>query len=189
MLRLDLSADVVKATDFLSALAHRRVPRAAAQALTRTAFDARDAVRESLPERFSLRRPWISKGIGVTPAQPRTLMAAVWSRDRFMALQESGGTKANTSAIPIGPMAQLAQTRVIPRSHWPGQMLAKENAFYRDGTVFKRKSERRIEGLFLLRRQQAVAPRLGMAETVRSVVLSEFRRQMERALRQELANG
>jgi len=55
--------------------------------------------------------------------------------------------------------------------------------------VFKRKSERRIEGLFLLRRQQAVAPRLGMAETVRSVVLSEFRRQMERALRQELAQG
>jgi len=68
-------------------------------------------------------------------------------------------------------------------------MLAKQNAFYRDGTVFKRKSERRIEGLFLLRRQQAVAPRLGMAETVRSAALSEFRRQMERALRQELAKG
>ena len=57
MLKLDLSADVAQATDFLCALAHRHVPRAAAQALTRTAFDARDAVRESLPERFNLRRP------------------------------------------------------------------------------------------------------------------------------------
>jgi len=37
----------------------------------------------------------------------------------------------------------------------------------------------RIKGLFPLRREQTVAPRLGMAETVRSVVLSEFRRQME----------
>ena len=189
MLALDVSADVARVSDFLSNLARRHVPHAAAKALTRTAFDARDAVRESLPERFNLRRPWISKGIGITPAQPRTLMAAVWSRDRFMALQESGGTKANTSAIPVGPMAQLAQTRVIPRSHWPGKMLAKQNAFYRDGTVFKRKNNRRIEGLFLMRRQQAVAPRLGMAETVRSAALSEFRRQMERALRQELTNG
>ena len=56
--------------------------------ITRTAFDARDAVRDGLPDRFNLRRPWISRGIGVTPAKPRTLMAEVWSRDRFMALRE-----------------------------------------------------------------------------------------------------
>ena len=102
MLKLDVTADIAKATEHLSELAQQHVPNAAAKALTRTAFDARDAVRDSLPERFNQRRPWISRGIGVTPAKPRTLMAEVWSRDRFMALQETGGTKTGTSAIPLG---------------------------------------------------------------------------------------
>ena len=106
MLKLDVTADVAKATEYLSDVAAKRIPDAAAKALTRTAFDARDAVRDGLPERFNLRRPWISRGIGVTPAKPRTLMAEVWSRDRFMALQESGGTKTGKLAIPVGPMAQ-----------------------------------------------------------------------------------
>ncbi|WP_170210795.1 hypothetical protein [Tepidiphilus succinatimandens] len=34
-----------------------------------------------------------------------------------------------------------------------------------------------------------VEPRFGMADTVRSVALREYRRQMERALREELAKG
>ncbi|MDR4125547.1 hypothetical protein [Yanghanlia caeni] len=189
MLKLDVTADVAKATEHLSELAQQHVPNAAAKALTRTAFDARDAVREGLPKRFNLRRPWVSQGIGVTQAKPRTLMAEVWSRDRFMALQETGGTKTSTSAIPLGPMAQKARTQVIPKSQWPGQMLAKKNVFYRAGAVFERRDEKRILALYLLRRQQKVEPRFGMADTVRSVALREYRRQMERALREELTKG
>jgi len=146
-------------------------------------------VRDGLPERFNLRRPWISRGIGVTPAKPRTLMAEVWSRDRFMALQETGGTKTGKLAIPVGPMAQTAQTRVIPKSQWPGQVMAKKNVFYRAGSVFERRDEKRILALYLLRRQQKVEPRFGMADTVRSVALKEYYRQMERALREELTKG
>ena len=189
MLKLDVTADVAKATERLSDLAQQHIPNAAAKALTRTAFDARDAVRDALPERFNLRRPWISRGIGVTPAKPRTLMAEVWSRDRFMALQETGGTKSGKLAIPVGPMAQAAQTRVIPKSQWPGPMLAKKNVFYRAGAVFERRDEKRILALYLLRRQQKVEPRFGMADTVRSVALKEYYRQMERALREELTKA
>jgi len=69
MIKLDVTADVAKATEYLSDVAAKRIPDAAAKALTRTAFDARDAVRGGLPERFNLRRPWISRGIGVTPCQ------------------------------------------------------------------------------------------------------------------------
>lgn len=189
MLKLDVTADVAKATEYLSDVAAKRIPDAAAKALTRTAFDARDAVRDGLPERFNLRRPWISRGIGVTPAKPRTLMAEVWSRDRFMALQETGGTKTGKLAIPVGPMAQTAQTRVIPKSQWPGQVMAKKNVFYRAGAVFERRDEKRILALYLLRRQQKVEPRFGMADTVRSVALREYQRQMERALREELTRA
>ena len=60
MLKLNVTADIAKATEHLSELAAKRIPDAAAKALTRTAFDARDAVRDGLPERFNLRRPWIS---------------------------------------------------------------------------------------------------------------------------------
>ena len=51
MLKLDVTADIAKATEHLSELAQQHVPNAAAKALTRTAFDARDAVRDGLPER------------------------------------------------------------------------------------------------------------------------------------------
>ena len=189
MIKLDVTADVAKAAEYLSDLARQRVPNAAAKALTRTAFDARDAVRDGLPERFNLRRPWISRGIGVTPAKPRTLMAEVWSRDRFMALQEAGGTKTGKLAIPVGPMAQTAQTRVIPKSQWPGQVMAKKSVFYRAGSVFERRGEKRILALYLLRKQQKVEPRFGMADTVRSVALKEYYRQMERALQEALTKG
>ena len=189
MLKLDVTADVAKATEYLSEVAAQRIPDAAAKALTRMAFDARDAVRDGLPERFNLRRPWISRGIGVTPAKPRTLMAEVWSRDRFMAAQETGGTKTGTSAIPLGPMAEKARTQVIPKSQWPGQVMAKKNEDCRAGSVFERRDEKRILALYLLRRQQKVEPRFGMADTVRSVALREYQRQMELVLLEELTRA
>lgn len=189
MLKLDVTADVAKATAHLSQAAKQRVPNAVAKALTRTAFDARDAVRETLPQRFTLRRPWVSRGIGVTPANPRTLSAEVWSRDRFMALQETGGVKVGKLAIPVGPMAQKARTQVIPKSQWPRAMLAKKGVFVRRGTVFERRDKKRIVALYLLRRRQKVAPRFGMADTVRSVALREYQRQMARALREALTKA
>ncbi len=191
MLKLDVSADVAKATEYLSDVVAKRIPDAAAKALTRTAFDARDAVRDGLPERFNLRRPWISRGIGVTPAKPRTLMAEVWSRDRFMAAQESGGSHPDARPIPAGRLREMAQTRVIPKSQWLDQVKNKPSVFYRAGMVFERRDERRILALYLLRpkTQIKVQPRFGMAETVRSVALKEYYRQMERALREELAKA
>lgn len=188
MLKLDVTADVAKATEHLSDLAKKHIPNAAAKALTRTAFDARDAVRESLPERFNLRRPWISRGIGVTPAKPRTLMAEVWSRDRFMAAQETGGSHPDARPIPAGRLREMARTRVIPKSQWLDQVKNKPTVFYRAGMLFERRDEKRILALYLLRpkAQIKVPPRFGMAETVRSVALKAYYRQMERALREEL---
>lgn len=188
MLKLDVSADVAKATDYLSGLAKKRIPNAAAKALTRTAFDARDAVRDGLPERFNLRRPWVRWGIGVTPAKPRTLMAEVWSRDRFMAAQETGGPHSDARPIPAGRLREMAQTRVIPKSLWIEPVKKKPTVFYRAGMLFERRDERRILALYLLRpkAQIKVQPRLGMAETARSVALQEFNRQMAQALQEEL---
>jgi len=94
--------------------------------------------------------------------------------------------RLGSSRFPVWPMAQTAQTRVIPKRQWPGQLLAKKNVFYRAGSVFERRGEKRILALYLLRKQQKVEPRFGMADTVRSVALKEYYRQMERALREAL---
>lgn len=186
MLRLTLAADLDAVARHLGAHFSKRLPQAAAKALSRTALDARDAVRKSLPSRFHIRRPWVSQGIGALPATLQRLVAVVYSRDRFMALQETGGTKTGKLAIPVGPMARIAQTRVIPKSWWPKALRGKPGVFVKRGMVLQRRG-REIEPLWLLRHRQHVAPRLGMVETVRSVVLREYRRQMERALREELA--
>ena len=191
MLKIDITADVTQATEYLSDLTQKHIPNAVAKALTRTAFDARDAVRDGLPERFNLRRPWVSRGIGVTPAKSRTLMAEIWSRDRFMAAQETGGSHPDARPIPAGRLREMAQTRVIPKRQWLDQLKNKPTVFYRAGMLFERCDERGLQALYLLRpkAQIKVQPRFGMADTVRSVALREYQRQMERALREELAKA
>ncbi|MEW5890374.1 MAG: DUF6441 family protein [Pseudomonadota bacterium] len=183
---LNVTADVAKAVGRLSELARKHVPNAVAKALTRTAYDARDAVRQQMPHRFTIRRPWVVQGIGAVAASPRRLVAVVFSRDRFMALQETGGVKTGKIAIPVGRLASIARTQVIPKHLWPKALKGKPGVFVRNTMVLERKG-RKVEPLWLLRRRQSVAPRLGMRETVRSVVLREYRRQMDQALREELA--
>lgn len=115
MLELTLRIDMERIGQQLAQLP-RHAQVGIAEALTRTALDARDAVRETPPQRFTLRRPWVAQGIGALPATPRRLVAVVYSRDRFMALQETGGEKTSKLAISVGRMAQIAKTQVISKS-------------------------------------------------------------------------
>ena len=181
MLVLDLTADIHAAIADLSNLARKHVPFATARALTAVAYDARDEVREQLPKRFIIRRPWVAKGIGVERATKTDLEANVFSRDRFMALQEEGGVKTEKQVIPIGRMGQKAKSQVIPRSQRPGSLIARKAAFYIAGTLFERRGGG-IQPLYLLGRSVRVQPRFGMEQTVRMVVLREFRRRLEEKL-------
>lgn len=177
MITLDVAVDFPKR---LSSLADKRIRAAAAQALSRTAFDARDAVRASLPQNFTLRRPWVAQGIGALPATPQRLVAVVYSRDRFMRLQETGGEKSGKIAIPVGRMAEIARTQVIPKSLWPKALRGKKGVFVRQGMVLQR-SGKRIAPLWLLRRRQMVEPRLQMRQTSADVVQARFAAQFRRA--------
>jgi len=180
--RVTLTADVTTVSRRLGNYLGKQLPQATAQALTRTAFDARDAVRETLPQRFTLRRPWVAQGIGAQPATPLRLVAVVYSRDRFMRLQETGGEKSGRIAIPVGRMAQIAKTQVIPKSQWPKALRGKPGVFVRQGVVLHRQG-REIAPLWLLRRRQQVAPRLGMVETVSALLQPRFAIHLERAWR------
>jgi hypothetical protein len=165
MLLLELNADTDKTIHLLRHMVGRQLPRAMAKALTGLAFDGRDAVRNDLPGRFTLRRPWVAKGIRTESATASRLTARVYSRDYFMELQETGGVKTGKLSIPVGRMAAIARSKVIPKSLWPRALCRQKNVFVRGGTLFERDG-RDISPLYLLRSRQKVSPRFGMRQTV-----------------------
>ncbi|MCE2910226.1 MAG: DUF6441 family protein [Burkholderiaceae bacterium] len=101
---LDVQTDVLAALAKLQTITEARQFRfAVAKALTKTAVEVQAEVRKNMPSRFTIRRPWTLQGIRIVPATKESLTASVYSRDKFMALQETGGTKnplGNFIAIP-----------------------------------------------------------------------------------------
>ena len=104
MLTLSVKTDIDAARRKLASVTEAQQFRfATAQALTRAAVEVQAEVRKNMPSRFTIRRDWVIKGIQVEKAKPADLTATVYSRDKFMALQEAGGPKSplrNYLAIP-----------------------------------------------------------------------------------------
>jgi hypothetical protein len=177
-----------RAVAALSDLERRQVPFATARTLTSVAYVARDKVRKELPGRFTIRRPWVARGITVEPAKKSKPSARVLSRDAFMAAQETGGPKSDARPIPAGRLAAVHKTRVVPRSQWVAPLLRRKNVFYRAGSVFERKGAK-IAAVYLLRRQVSVKPRFGFAETVGRVVADRFAASFAIALGRAMATA
>ena len=153
--------------------------KAVGKALTGLAYDVRDGVRASLPNRFTIRRPWVAKGIGVAPASASTLTATVFSRDRFMEQQETGGTKSGRLSIPVGRMAAIARTKVLPKSLWPRALRSRRIVCVHNGKVFVRRDTQ--DGVhYLLRRRQRVQARFGMAMQAGKIVTVRQRKFLHR---------
>jgi hypothetical protein len=155
----------------LAKFAKKDLPEQLAKALTGVAFEARDAVRKTLPSRFTLRRPWISNSIGAIGAKPNSLTAVVFSRDKFMEAQEIGGINPEARPIPLGRLAVMARTKVIPKSLWVGSLRNNPNVFIRKGIMFE-KVNGKSHALYLLKPKGSIKlkQRLGMRETVEQVV-------------------
>lgn len=104
---------------------------AIALALTRVAQEAQARVVQDLPDHFTIRSPWVGKGIRVARANPRTMEAVVFSKDDFMALQEEGGTKEPRSgrsvAVPVG--ARRTKQTITRPGKWPKALLQKPGHF------------------------------------------------------------
>ena len=185
---LSVAHTLDRAVAALSNLERRQVPFATALALTSIGNAARDEVRKDLPGRFTIRRPWVARGILVEPARKSKPAARVFSRDAFMVAQETGGPKHDARPIPAGRLAAVHKTRVVPRSQWVAPLLRRKNVFYRAGSVFERKGDR-IEALYRLRRQVSVKPRFGFAETVERVVAGGFAASFALAIARAMATA
>lgn len=182
----------------LSALARSQVPFATALALTMTAVDARDQVREELPRRFTIRRPWVSRGIRTSRATKRRPEAAVWSRDEFMIAQETGATRrprGRSIALPRGIRRNVRQ--VVPRSRRPRRILENPRTFIAplrggDRGIFRRRGRKGRAPELLYRLESGavrIRPRWEFEETVDQVVARRFERNFGRALARAIATS
>jgi hypothetical protein len=191
---------------YLDRAARRQVPFASALALTRLAQLGQLRVRANLPSRFHLRSGWVSGGIRVIPARkgdwPRQF-SAVGSRDDFMALQETGGTKrprkAASLAIPGLSTARGAGGR-ISRGQRPRALLRKRRYFTQRlgagmhagqiALLHRLTSERYpLRVVFLFTPEGQIRPTLRMHEDVESRARSQYAVVFKRALTQALASG
>ena len=104
---------------------------AVAKTLTQLAQEAQKQVQREMPTKFTIRRPWIVKGIRIRPAARDRLEAYVYSMDSggrrgFMTRQEFGGIKTpeggNHIAIPLKAI-QPNKRRLIPDVMKPKALL------------------------------------------------------------------
>jgi hypothetical protein len=100
---------------------------ASALALTRTAEEYNREEASALPQYFTVRNSWVSKGFRVDRASKRNLVATAFHKDPFMGLQATGGTKTpsagkKTVAVPVIGGARRTLQSTTPRSKWPGRL-------------------------------------------------------------------
>ena len=108
----------------------KQIPQSMAFALTMTAYDTRDQLREDLPKHFTIRSKWVSKGIRVKPtrANKRDLTIEIGSVDPFMRRQAYGGVKTGIGgkmiAIPLQTIRKRKTQKVL-KSRWPSSLKRK----------------------------------------------------------------
>ena len=109
-----------------------QVPYATSRALNAVAWRAVQYVREQLPQHFTIRSRWVERGIRKTRATKRNLELEIGSRDPYMELQQTGGTKTpppqkHLVSIPVG--ARKTKTSRTTPGKWPARMLQRPKYF------------------------------------------------------------
>lgn len=191
MLTISVEANLKEMSKQLDSFRSDQFAFAVAKALTATAQDAQKAVREDMPNRFTLRRQWIVQGIRIEKATKSNLAAIVYSRDEsFMARQELGGIKApkygSNLALPM-PSVRRTKTQIIAKSELPGNLKNKFLIHAKDGRVylanrFAKGKRAGVQLMYELRPKSMVKPRLGLHEITNKIVQQNFQKNLIEAM-------
>lgn len=195
---LSVQSDLLKAMAKLDSIAAaKNFAFATARALTQTAYEVQGEVRRNMPGRFTLRRNWIVQGIRVEAATKQQLVATVYSRDKFMGLQEAGGTKSplrNYIAVPTRAVRRT-KSELIKKSERPAALGDKVHVVEVNGNKFLalKKSRRGQAGdlrlLYLLVPRARLQQRLGLNKDGQRVARAKFMANLERSLAQAMASA
>jgi hypothetical protein len=194
----DLELNTKEVVFALNRLKREQIPFAQSLALNFTLKDAQAEVRKQLPRRFSIRRPWVPRGVVVKPSNKRQLWGSIVQRDPFMARQEFGGQKTpqgKAIAVPVGELARLAKTKVLSKGKRPAAQMRKKGV-YRGETkagvpaIIKRgTARRRAEVLYLLIPTARIEPRFEFAPTVLRTARKVWPKNFGKALARAIATA
>lgn len=201
---IDIHVDSTSINKYLLGLARDEMPFAGARALTWTAQDIQKQVQREMPQRFILRNSFVLKGVRITPAKKVNLESHVYSKDDFMALQETGGAKVpkgKSIAIPTNNVG-TNKRNIIPKAQRPRRLLERQGYFkgtvkgvyglwlrpsnkerraaYREGAVAGAKL------IFAFRPSAQIDPRFGFEETAKEVAAQRMQRNFEVSIKDAL---
>jgi len=108
VLQISPASNLEEITGYLTELEATQVPFATVLALNRTAAEAQTTIKEELPQKFTLRRDWVSQGLRLQVATKGRPVALVFTKDWFMEDQETGAERTPTKAPTL-----FAPTKVV----------------------------------------------------------------------------
>ncbi len=196
---LSVQSDIAKAMAKLRSITEAKQLRfAVAKALTETAYDVQKELRANMPSRFTLRRQWIVQGIRVDKATKDSLTATVYSRDKFMGLQESGGPKnplRNYIAVPTKAVRRTPKD-MIKAADKPKNLGDKAHIVQVNGDKYlalkkprKGRSQNELRLLYLLVPRAQIKERLGLNKDGQRVVRAKFAQNLQRAMEFAMATA
>lgn len=199
MMQISVQTNIEAALRKLKSISERQqFAFATARALTQTAAQVQAEVKKNMPSRFTLRRQWIVQGIRIERATKQNLTATVYSRDKFMGLQEMGGPKSplrNFLAIPTS-MVRRTKTDMVRKSDKPRALGDKAEIVEVKGRKYlalkkprKGANGKRLRLLYLLVPRAKIAPRLKLGEDGVRVARAQFVANLERALEDALRSA
>jgi hypothetical protein len=140
--KITVKADLRPILRALDELGEGQVPFAVANALTQTAKEARDAVKNQLKGTYVLRNRFTEGGMRMRPATKRSLKSEVGSLDPYMASQAKGGVrqkgegrprgKGEPKAIAVPSKVRPGKSGIVPRGKWPGKLVLKPRHFFQE---------------------------------------------------------
>jgi len=169
----------------------KQLPFAIARALTVTARDVQDEVRNNLAQRFTLRNNWVRQGIQIQRATKQNLEAMVFSRDAFMGLQEVGGAKSplgNYLAVPTSLVRRTPKDmiRKADRPKCLGNKAEVIEFMGRKWLALKRSRKGRNKNdlrlMYLLVPRADIEPRLKLRDDGLRVSQAVFQRRLQESL-------
>ena len=184
MLRLGITSNIDQSLKQLDAIVRPDQLRYSIKlALDTTAKELQSSVREALPQRFTLRNNWVRGGILTKFATKQDLSATVFSRDEFMGLQETGGTKnplGNYLAIPTS-MVRRTPRQMIRRADRPRALGDKAELIDFEGRKWlalkrprKAANGQRLRLLYLMVPRASLKPRFMLEKDGDRLVAARF---------------
>lgn len=215
-MQISVTHDVERTAARLDQVSARQLPFATARALTMTAADAQKQIRAEMPNKFTIRRPWVLQGVRTERATKQNLTAWVYHKDAYMPRQETGGTKVgkpgggnfSSDDLPVAsgrrvrkvsgrvavPTQNVLRTKreLIRKSDTPQGLGTKAFVIEgRNGTQllarrFAKGKRAGLRVLYVLKPRTYIKPRWGFADTVERVARTRFYTNLQTALEQAM---